>query len=148
MDWKRMVMAFVVTALWDVALRMLSEEKVRFLGLEKGERTVALREYFRKHTLLAAALLAGFIGAVTFAVLELTWPHAKNTTWGKLLGYFVYVFVVSALMAIPIRLSKLFPHLEQDYYVALGIPKTALSDGASGVIVAVSLEAMAWASLL
>ena len=55
---------FIITALWDVVLRVMSEnydklpKYIQSYGFLK-----ALQPYFKHHTLLSAALIAGFIGA-------------------------------------------------------------------------------------
>ena len=59
------IITFIITALWDVVLRTLSlynpipSVKAFFPFIQY------LEPYFMKHTLLAAALIAGFVGATT-----------------------------------------------------------------------------------
>ena len=65
MDCKLIILTFIITALWDVVLRFMS------LNFEKLPKSLQmdfvkyLKPYFQHHTLLAAALIAGFVGATT-----------------------------------------------------------------------------------
>ena len=60
------IATFIITALWDVILRIMSEN-YDYLPkfIQKYKFIEYLIPYFKKHTLLAAALIAGFIGATT-----------------------------------------------------------------------------------
>ena len=69
MDYQYIVVAFVITALYDVLLRMFSEGKIKFLGIENINWVAALRGYFETHS-LAAALIAGFVGAVAYVACK------------------------------------------------------------------------------
>ena len=67
--YRLIVLTFIVTALYDVALRELSlynlipSVKAFFPFIQY------LEPYFMKHTMLAAALIAGFVGATTQVIL-------------------------------------------------------------------------------
>ena len=116
------VLSFIITAGFDVALNVTPPH----LG------AVILREYFDNHTLLAAALIAGFVGAVTFAVIYYIYSAVP-----KLSMYNMFViFCISALMGIPMRLSGLFPILDKYYYQKIPRIQSFLADGISGVMVA------------
>lgn len=116
------VLSFIITAGFDVALNVTPPP----LG------AVILREYFDNHTLLAAALIAGFVGAVTFAVIYYIYSAVP-----KLSMYNMFViFCISALMGIPMRLSGLFPILDKYYYQKIPRIQSFLADGISGVMVA------------
>ena len=54
-----MVLAFVITAAWDVLLRLFAEQKIKLFGIENISWVKALEKYFEEHTVLAAALIAG-----------------------------------------------------------------------------------------
>ena len=61
------ILTFIVTALWDVALRYmaLNFDKVPSIIQNLMPFIGDLEPYFKIHTLLAAALIAGFVGATT-----------------------------------------------------------------------------------
>lgn len=129
--YKVMVVAFCVTAVWDVILRWFSEEKLKFMGIEKLSWVVALRPYFEHHTVLSAAAIAGVVGAGTSVLIN------KFTTKSTLL-YLLWVAFVSAVVGIPMRYSGMFPYLKLYYYDPLPIT-TIFSDALSGVVVALTM---------
>lgn len=135
MDCQYIVVAFVITALYDVLLRMFSEGKIKFLGIENINWVVALRGYFEKHTILAAALIAGFVGAIAYVAIVETMPVKFNN---NIIYYMLWVAFISAIVGIPMRYSGLFPHLDTYYYKPLPIT-TIFSDALSGIIVAVTM---------
>ena len=96
MDYERLVLVFVVTALWDVVLRLFAEQRLPLLGIESWSWVRALRPYFAEHTTLGAALIAGFVGAVAYALIQL--PDAS--TW-RPLTYTLWVAFVSAALGAP-----------------------------------------------
>ena len=135
MNYQYIVVSFVITALYDVLLRMFSEGKIKFLGIENIDWVVALRGYFQKHTVLAAALIAGFVGAVAYVAIVKTMPVQCNN---NIVYYMLWVAFISAIIGIPMRYSGLFPHLKTYYYDPLPIT-TIFSDALSGIIVAVTM---------
>ena len=135
MDCQYIVVAFVITALYDVLLRMFSEGKIKFLGIENINWVVALRGYFEKHTILAAALIAGFVGAIAYVAIVKTMPVKFNN---NIIYYMLWVAFISAIVGIPMRYSGLFPHLDTYYYKPLPIT-TIFSDALSGIIVAITM---------
>lgn len=134
-EYKIMVVAFCVTAIWDVILRWFSEEKLKFMGIEKLSWVVALRPYFEHHTVLSAAAVAGVVGAGTVVILNRFTP--KVMTESTLL-YLLWVAFVSAAVGIPMRYLGLFPYLKKYYYDPLPIT-TIFSDALSGVVVALTM---------
>lgn len=130
-----MVVAFCVTAVWDVILRWFSEQKLKFMGIEKLNWVVTLRPYFEYHTVLSAAAIAGVVGAVTSVIINKTTP--KSFTDSNLL-YLLWVAFISALVGIPMRYSGLFPILKKYYYDPLPIT-TIFSDALSGLVVALTM---------
>jgi hypothetical protein len=134
-EYELMVFAFVITAAWDVVLRMFSERKLEFMGIEKLNWVVSLRPYFKYHTVLSAALIAGFVGAVTCIIINKTFPQYVSNS---ISFYLLWVAFISALVGIPMRYSGMFPYLKKYYYDPLPIT-TIFSDALSGVIVAISM---------
>ena len=65
---------FIITAIWDIVLRKLSENYYNLPEVIKSNFQFIeyLIPYFKKLNLLDAALIAGFIGAVTqYIILKL-----------------------------------------------------------------------------
>ena len=129
--------AFVVTAAWDVVLRLFATKKLRILGIDRWNWVHALEGYFNEHTVLAAALLAGFAGAVAYAFIQL-WSPPPLDSVGSVVAYALWIAIVSALIGVPMRYSGLFPHLKKYYYDELPIT-TIFSDALSGVVVGVTM---------
>lgn len=134
-DYKRMVVAFCVTAVWDVILRWFSEGKLEFMGIENFSWVIALRPYFEHHTVLSAAAIAGVVGAGTSLIIAETVPEFMYESTPL---YLVWVAFVSAVVGIPMRHSGLFPYLKMYYYDPLPIT-TIFSDALSGVVVALTM---------
>lgn len=134
-----LILVFVITGVWDIILRYMSEGKIKFLGVERMKWVVVLREYFRKHTLLAAALIAAFVGAVTYAVIVYLVDHLNVRTRE---GGLLLTLLVSGLIGIPMRYSGLFPVLYEHYYKPLGFWYSLGTDTFSGLVVALTLEAL------
>lgn len=133
--YRNMVIAFCVTAVWDVILRWFSEEKLKFMGIEKLSWVVALRPYFEHHTVLSAAAIAGVVGAGTCVIIN-RFTHELMSEYFLL--YLVWVAFVSAALGIPMRYSGLFPYLKKYYYDPLPIT-TIFSDALSGLVVALTM---------
>ena len=129
-----LILTFIITAVWDVILRLFSEQKLRFFGIHKWKWVVALRPYFERHTLLAAALLAGFVGAIAYACITL--PPFYDTL--SPLMRLVWIAAVSGGLGIPMRYSGLFPHLKTYYYDSLGFLYSLMTDILSGIVVCVT----------
>ena len=134
-EYKLMVLTFIVTAVWDVILRWFSERKLAFIGIEDLNWVVALRPYFEYHTVLSAAMIAGFVGAVTSIILARTTPAYMNDS---IVLYLLWVAFISAIVGIPMRYSGLFPVLKKYYYDRFPIT-TIFSDALSGVVVALTM---------
>lgn len=116
------ILCFIITAGFDLALNLLPPP----LGAE------ILRPYFDKHTKLAAALIAGFVGAVTFVVIYGVYQGIPELNAFNM----VTIFSISALMGIPMRYSGWFPHLDVHYYQAIPRIQSFAADGLSGIMVA------------
>lgn len=138
--YRLIILTFIVTAIWDVILRTLSlYEPIPYIN-----RSMLfiqyLKPYFEKHTLLAAALIAGFVGATTQPIILyfMRFPTTNSST-KYIIQFMLWSFIVSALYGFIMKASKLFPHLDKYYYEKLGLIKSLYHDGVSGLIVQVSL---------
>lgn len=139
---KLIILTFVVTALWDVVLRFMSLhfEKVPTIFQDLMPFIGDLKPYFKHHTLLAAALIAGFVGATTQPIILKITPFPKNLSNKIYIFKFLVVsFVISALYGFIMKWSKLFPYLEKYYYDKLGVIRGMYHDGISGLIVQLTL---------
>ena len=140
--YKLIILTFTVTALWDVILRFMS---LNFELLPNIIKTLMpfikdRKPYFQQHTLLSAALIAGFVGATTQPFILKITPFPKNIYDFKyLLKFLVVSFIISALYGFIMKASKLFPRLEKYYYEKLGVIRSMYHDGISGLIVQVTL---------
>ena len=96
-----------------------------------------LKPYFKKHTLLSAALIAGFVGALTQVIILNI--HTLPTNAATFVSFMMTTFIISALFGFVMKFSKLFPHLVDTYYKNLGTARSMYTDGVSGIIVQVTL---------
>tara|TARA_B100000787_G_C16197229_1_gene301831 strand:+ start:588 stop:1043 length:456 start_codon:yes stop_codon:yes gene_type:complete len=138
---KLIIYSFIVTALWDVVLRIMAENFEKLPTYFKDHKFIEyLIPYFEKHTLLAAALIAGFIGATTQYIIHYIQPFPnKQSSLKYILQFLVVSFIISGLYGFIMKWSKLFPHLDETYYKNLGHLNGAYHDGVSGIIVQVTL---------
>ena len=143
------ILTFIVTGLWDVVLRIMTEN---WDSLPKIVKSILpfieyLEPYFRKHTLLAAALIAAFVGATTqFIILNImSFPSTiREISNSKNMFLFLTLsFIVSALYGFIMKFSKLFPILEKTYYKRLeenhSVWRSMYHDGISGLIVQITI---------
>ena len=136
------IATFVVTALWDVVLRYMSLnfETIPLIIQQRMPFIKGLKPYFQHHTLLAAALIAGFIGATTQPIIIAFMQFPKqNSSLPYLVKFLTISFIVSALYGFLMKWSKLFPHLQKHYYDRLGLVRSLYHDGISGLIVQITL---------
>lgn len=131
-----LILVFFITGFWDIILRAMSMGKFSFLGIEKMKWVTTLKPYFEHHTLLGAALIAAFVGAVTYPIIMYVFDKF-NVTNGII--QLIVIFLISGLVGIPMRYSGLFPILYQHYYTPLGFTYSFITDGMSGVVVAITL---------
>ena len=138
--YRLIILSFIVTAIWDVILRTLSLYKP-IPSINKSMLFIQyLKPYFEKHTLLAAALIAGFVGATTQSIILYFMRFPTNTSSTKyIIQFMIWSFIVSALYGFIMKASKLFPYLDEYYYEKLGLVKSLYHDGTSGLIVQFSL---------
>lgn len=130
--YRDLVKVFVITALWDVVLRMFAMKHVEFMGIENWNWVATLKPYFEHHTLLGAALIAGFAGAAAFTVIK-----SIDASKFSNMQYVLWVCLVSAFIGVPMRYSGLFPKLKKYYYDPLPYV-TVFSDALSGVVVLIT----------
>lgn len=140
------IMTFCVTALWDVTLNYITRvpERVPRFIKKMFPFISYLVPYFQKHTVLAAALIAGFIGATTQVIIaQLMQFPLLPTTMVTLSVFLTISFIVSALYGFLMKFSGLFPILEETYYKRLeangGVIRSMYHDGISGLIVQCTL---------
>ena len=138
--YRLVVFTFIATALYDVLLRALSlynpipSVKAFFPFIQY------LEPYFMKHTMLAAALIAGFVGATTQAIILYFMKFPTRSSSAKyIIQFLAWTFIASALYGFIMKASKLFPYLDEYYYKPLGLFKSLYHDGTSGLIVQITL---------
>lgn len=133
------IITFIITGLWDIVLRWISYNYDRLPMIIKHYLPFIghMAPYFDQHTLLAAALIAGFVGATTQTIIL----HIVKIPTGIVSTfYFLLIsFIISALYGFIMKWSKLFPHLQIHYYDKLGLVRSLYHDGISGLIVQATL---------
>jgi len=138
--YRLIILTFIITAIWDVLLRIISiYEPIPYIN--KSMLFIQyLKPYFEKHTLLAAALIAGFVGATTQPIILyfMRFP-TNNSSLKYIIQFMIWSFIVSALYGFIMKASNLFPYLDKYYYEKLGLIKSLYHDGISGLIVQVTL---------
>ena len=131
-----LIIVFLITGLWDIILRNMSEGNISFFGIEDMKWVTTLREYFKYHTVLGAALIAAFVGAIAYILIIYTFEMFDvNNVYLQL----ILVFLISGLVGFPMRYSGLFPILDEYYYKPLGFTYSFITDAMSGVVVAATL---------
>lgn len=138
--YRLIILTFIVTSIWDVILRTLSLYEP-IPSINKSMKFIQyLKPYFEKHTLLAAALIAGFVGATTQPIILyfMRFP-TNNSSINYIIQFMILSFIVSALYGFVMKASNLFPYLDKYYYEQLGLVKSLYHDGISGLIVQFSI---------
>ena len=140
MDYKLIILTFIVTALWDVVLRFMSLNYEKLPKYFQMDFVEYLNPYFKHHTLLAAALIAGFVGATTQLIILSIMDFPQSIfEFGYISKFMILTFIISALYGFIMKGSKLFPHLDKHYYDKLGVARSMYTDGVSGLIVQATL---------
>jgi hypothetical protein len=143
MDYKLIILTFIVTALWDVVLRFMSlnyEKLPKYFQMDFVEYLIP---YFNQHTILAAALIAGFVGATTQPIILSIMDFPKRIFDIAYISKFMILsFIISALYGFIMKWSNLFPHLVTHYYDKLGVARSMYTDGVSGLVVQTTLLAI------
>jgi len=151
MNYKLLTITFCVTAIWDVILRYMSysQDKLPNIVLRVLPFLKVMPEYFDRHTLLAAALIAGFVGAVTQIIITQFIQFPKKSSSYRYVLYFLFIsFVISALFGFVMKGSQLFPHLDETYYKYLGTVRSMYHDGISGLIVQCTIILMIYGNII
>ena len=145
------ILTFVITALWDVVLRFMALNFNKLPSIIKNLMPFIgdLEPYFKIHTLLAAALIAGFVGATTqpiiLYIMKLPQKIPNNTNdIVNIVKFMLVSFVISALYGFIMKWSGLFPHLQKYYYDKLGVVRSMYHDGISGLIVQITLLSLVY----
>ncbi len=135
------ILTFIVTGFWDIILRLMSENYETLPKFIQDYKFIKyLIPYFKKHTLLAAALIAGFIGATTqYIIINLHKFPTDFKDVAEIFKFLLISFIVSGLYGFIMKATKLFPYLDQTYYKNLGPINGVIHDGVSGIIVQISL---------
>lgn len=127
--------AFVVSGAWDVLLRLISIGAIPTFGLQNVSWIAALRPYFRYHAgatgVAYAAAAAGGAAAMAYGIIA--W-YRPPSLW----RYLLWIFAVSALVGLPMRVGPWFKKLQETYYHDHPY-LTLWTDGLSGIIVAVTM---------
>lgn len=134
------IVTFIVTGIWDVILRTITlYNPVPYIH-EIMPFMKDLKPYFEKHTLLAAALIAGFVGAsAQYIILNIMNFPSVNSSLRYNVIFMMMSFIISALYGFIMKASKLFPYLDKYYYEKLGVIRSLYHDGISGIIVQITL---------
>jgi len=134
------ILTFVITGLWDVVLRFMSLNYNKLPKYFQMDFVENLIPYFKHHTLLAAALIAGFVGATTQIIILSIMSFPKSIfNFVYIFKFMILTFIISALYGFIMKGSKLFPYLERYYYEPLGVLRSMYTDGFSGLIVQTTL---------
>ena len=140
MECKLIIFTFIVTALWDVVLRVMSLNYSKLPKYFQMDFVEDLIPYFKHHTLLAAALIAGFVGATTQPIILSLMSFPKSIfDIVYVIKFLIISFIISALYGFIMKGSKLFPYLEKHYYKKLGVLRSMYTDGVSGLVVQITL---------
>ena len=134
-----LLLTFVVTAICDIILRFLTERFNQLPSFLQFDFIYYLIPYFKKHTVLSAALIAGFVGYLTQYIILSFQPFPIHKNIFSILTFLLFSFFISGLIGFPIKMSKLFPHLTNTYYKGLGTVNSFIADGVSGIIVQITL---------
>ncbi len=134
------IVTFIVTGIWDIVLRTITlYNPVPYIH-EIMPFMKDLKPYFEKHTLLAAALIAGFVGAsAQYIILNIMNFPTVDSSLRYNATFMLVSFIISALYGFIMKASKLFPYLDKYYYEKLGIIRSLYHDGISGLIVQLTL---------
>ena len=139
MNSKLYILTFIIASIWDIVLRFLSLNYDKIPNILKYDFIRYLIPYFKKHTLLSAALIAGFIGATCqFIIIQFhKFPNLNN--YQLIIQFLGITFIIAALYGFLMKWSNLFPHIEDTYYKNLGTIRSMYHDGISGIVVQITI---------
>lgn len=137
------LLTFIVTALYDVVLQLVARDMLPVLDfVRKSDWMCSLVPYFVRHTPLAAALIAGFVGYVTQMIIHalVGFPLIQNIpNMRTYVNFIVTSLAVSGLFGFIMKGSNLFPILDETYYARLGPQRAFITDAWSGLVVQTTL---------
>jgi hypothetical protein len=133
------IYTFIVTGLWDIVLRFMSNNYYKLPNLLQYDFIKYLIPYFKHHTILSAALIAGFIGAITQIIIINLIKFPDKLIFKNIIIFLIISFIISGLFGFIMKFSKLFPILDKTYYKNLGTLRSIYHDGISGLIVQITL---------
>ena len=118
----------------------MSENYNKLLPMLQFDFIKYLQPYFEKHTILSAALIAGFIGFCTQPIILNIQNFPTNIyNYQIILQFLLITFIISSLFGFIMKWSNLFPHLNNTYYKNLGTIRSMYHDGISGIIVQLTI---------
>ena len=131
-----LVATFVITGVYDLILRWMIEGKLPTpFGIRDSPWYKSLVPYFKRQTPLAAALVAGFVGAITQIPILWFSDVPSPTNFSRIAVFLLATFLVSGLSGIAMRASGLFPILDDTMYRVLSPAQAIWADATSGVVV-------------
>lgn len=134
------IVTFIVTGIWDIVLRTITLHNPLPYIHEIMPFMKDLKPYFQKHTLLAAALIAGFVGSSTqYIILNIMNFPTVDSSIRYNATFMLVSFIISALYGFIMKATKLFPYLDKYYYEKLHVIRSLYHDGISGIIVQMTL---------
>ena len=133
------IYTFIVTGLWDIVLRIMSNNYYKLPFFLKYDFIKYLIPYFKHHTILSAALIAGFIGSITQIIIINVIKFPEKLIFRNIIIFLIISFIISGLFGFIMKFSKLFPILDKTYYKNLGTLRSIYHDGISGLIVQITL---------
>jgi hypothetical protein len=133
------IYTFIVTGLWDIVLRFMSNNYYKLPNFLQYDFIKYLIPYFKHHTILSAALIAGFIGAITQIIIINVIKFPDKLIFRNIILFLIISFIISGLFGFIMKFSKLFPILDKTYYKNLGTLRSIYHDGISGLIVQITL---------
>lgn len=130
-----LILTFLVGGLWDIILRKYA--MTPDLPWKKQDFAVATIPYFKKHSIIKAAVFAGLVSLYTQIIILGIVDFPTRLIQVPL--FLLVAFIVSAIVGFPIEQLKMVPGLTETYYKTLGRPRATLTDGYSGLVVELSL---------
>ena len=111
-----LIYTFIITALYDVLLRFLSLNYHKLPAFMQEYKFIGyLTPYFKEHTLLAAALIAGYVrfGAQVIILSLQKFPNMTRVNFKEIVMFLLltFVFIKTSLFSrkiIPCVLTTLF----------------------------------------
>jgi hypothetical protein len=132
-----LVLTFLITAIWDMTLRIYALTPDSKIPWKKQDFATALIPYFEMHSALKAAVFAGLVGVATQALILMIVDFPVNLA--QVPFFLLVAFLVSGVIGFPIEKYKMVPGLTETYYKTLGRPRSFFADGYSGLVVELSL---------